>query len=580
MLAMRMAVIALFVLATNYGFLQRVALLADQGRWITMIGFFGVWLLSLVALLIAVFQPSPVARCSWVLLIAFTTASGFAYRHATGSEFSLFDGLSLWSASGEFSRAATFYMSSVYVFAIIFVCSFVAIFIPTVAFGKPLQRSLWRLVWLPAVPIAAIAIIIIAKEGGGTERLPVQFAPLSASLIVASKAAINATPQRAPINITFRGPFAAAAPSTRSLPPQASVEKPAMVRHVVMLIDESIRGDYIDWTAGNPFTPEIARLKDRLVNFGPASSGGNCSHYSNAILRFGASRSSVGRELLSNPTIWQYAKKAGFRTVFIDAQAGFFRGDARLQNFMTLQETQDIDDYHGLDPTIPPHELDDRLLDIVLDSIKSEKPVFIYANKNGAHFPYDHNYPRSARIFRPVMSDGKTDNDEGRINSFRNAVSWTVDRFFKRLLDATDLKETAIIYTSDHGQTFDPRRSTHCTVEDPDPRQSLVPLVVATGNDVLREQFAVAAEASRGRASHFSIVPTALALMGYDANLVAQKFGESLFEKNSHPAAFTSGDIFGVVSKTPRWHAIDLTADYLEKQDESKILTRSAAANQ
>src|SRR5581483_4488613 len=142
--------------------------------------------------------------------------------------------------------------------------------------------------------------------------------------------------------------FAAAAPRAQSRPPQA-VPQPTGIRRIVMLVDESVRADYIDWTPGNPFTPNLARLKSRLVDFGPAASGGNCSHYSNALLRFAAARHGVGPTLLTNPTIWQYAKKAGFRTAFIDAQAAFNRNPGKLQNFMTTEETRAIDGFHAID---------------------------------------------------------------------------------------------------------------------------------------------------------------------------------------------------------------------------------------
>ncbi|HEX5507962.1 MAG TPA: hypothetical protein VFX37_05615, partial [Pseudolabrys sp.] len=71
-------------------------------------------------------------------------------------------------------------------------------------------------------------------------------------------------------------------------------------------------------------------------------------------------------------------------------------------------------------------------------------------------------------------------------------------------------------------------------------------------------------EASRGHASHFSIVPTVLQLMGYSREDVDKMYGESLLEKNTRPAGFTTGDIFGLFSSKVRWHPLDLSKDYLE----------------
>ena len=53
--------------------------------------------------------------------------------------------------------------------------------------------------------------------------------------------------------------------------------------------------------------------------------------HANAILRFAASQDGIGRSMPSNPTLWQYARKAGFRTVFIDGQASFNRNPGKLK---------------------------------------------------------------------------------------------------------------------------------------------------------------------------------------------------------------------------------------------------------
>ena len=158
------------------------------------------------------------------------------------------------------------------------------------------------------------AAVIYAKDGGGHYGMSMQFAPLSVAALSGARLATKATPTRE--RVTWR----------------ADGRK---IRHVVLLVDESVRGDYIDWRPGNPYTPDIASLRDRIINFGHAASGGNCSSYSNALLRFGATRPDLMHSFASNATILDYAKTAGFRTVFIDAHAAFLLGPAKLQNFMT-----------------------------------------------------------------------------------------------------------------------------------------------------------------------------------------------------------------------------------------------------
>ena len=556
--ALKIAAIAAFVLWTNTGFMDRVVLLIGQNRWVTLIGFVGVWGLSMVALLVAAFQSHRWLRFGWALVIAITTAVGFAYHRASGSDFGVMDALSLWNAKHEASRAAEFYMKDIYWLAAALVIGFLIIALPPAPRMAPARRWMTRAAWLPAVPVAVIVAIIFVKEGGGSEALPTQFEPLSVGIVLGTKVAANPLPKRRGVELAWNGPFK----------PQAETDgagAPATpIRRIVLMVDESIRGDYIDWTPGNPYTPELATLKDKIVDFGPAVSGGNCSHYSNAILRFDAKENHVGRAMLSQPTLWQFAKKAGFRTVYIDGQAGFNRNPGKLQNFMTAAEAHDIDGFYALGEDISTPRLDDKVLGIVMDEIKADKPVLIFANKNGAHFPYDEGYPESARLFQPTMSQSAEDTSASRIRSFRNVVRWSVDRIMAKLIRDADLKDTVIIYTSDHGQAFNPNHFTHCTVEKPDPREGLVPLFVATGNPALKARLEKAASESRGHGSHFAIAPTVLGLLGYDRQAVAKDYGASLMDKSARATKFTSGDIFGLFAEKPRWHPVDLSKSYLE----------------
>jgi lipid A ethanolaminephosphotransferase len=232
---------------------------------------------------------------------------------------------------------------------------------------------------------------------------------------------------------------------------------------------------------------------------------------------------------------------------------------------MTAEEVADIDRFYALDEGVAPPALDDKLLDIVERELKSDKPVFIYANKNGAHFPYDEGYPKDEAVFRPTMTDTGSDGTQARVDSFRNVVRWSTDRIFKRLFEETSLDDTVVIYTSDHGQNMQPGRLTHCTVEDPDPREGLVPLFVVTGNAALRARLVAAAAASKGHGSHFAIAPTVLELLGFDHAKVAGAYGPSLLEASARKTEFTSGDIFGLFSE-PRRHPPNLHTDYLEPE--------------
>ncbi len=530
------------VLVTNIGFVSRVSLLIGQERLVTLVIYVAIWGMALGAVLIAAMQPDRIVRLFWATVIATSTAAGQLYYFASGSELSVFDVISLWSARHETGRAMAEYTNHVMLAGLMFAATFAVI----MAFPSPshhlIRRGLRWLGWTPAVPVAVIAAIILMRDGGGSHGMPSQFTPVAVTSVALAKVASSAMPDR--LQVTSRPAGAPAA------------------RNIVMLVDESVRADYIDWRPGNPYTPRLAGLRELFVDFGASASGSNCSHYSNAILRLSGSRSDLVGSIKRNPSIWQYAKAAGYRTVFIDGQAGANKNPSRLQNFMTVVETNLIDRFvvvSGVD--IP--MLDYKLLDIVREELMGDEPVFIYANKNGAHFPYDTAFPASETVFKPSATKGQ--GKHARINAYRNSISWSVDRFFQQMATHVDLDDTLVFYTSDHGQTFRDGHLTHCTVHGPDPREALVPLFAVTGNRQLDGRLREAASKNVGKTTHFEIVPTVLDVMGFDPKLIAERHGASLFDTLDGETKFSTGDIFGLFRKDVNWTEIDLGKDYLEE---------------
>ena len=530
------------VLVTNIGFVSRVGLLIGQERLFTLVIYVAIWGMALGAMLIAAMQPDRLVRLFWATVIATSTAVGQLYYFASGSELSVFDVVSLWSARHETGRAMAEYTSHVLLAGLMFAATFAVI----VAFPSPshhlIRRGLRWLGWTPAVPVAVIAAIILMKDGGGSHGMPSQFTPVAVTSVALAKVASSSMPDRLQV---------ASGPAGKRA-----------VRNVVMLIDESVRADYIDWRPGNPYTPRLAGLRELFVDFGASASGSNCSHYSNVILRLSGSRSDLVGSIKRNPSIWQYAKAAGYRTVYIDGQAGANKNPSRLQNFMTVVETNLIDRLvlvSGVDTPM----LDYKLLDIVREELMGDEPVFIYANKNGAHFPYDTSFPASETVFKPSAANGQ--GKHARINAYRNSISWTVDRFFQQMVAHVSLDDTLLFYTSDHGQTFRDGRLTHCSVQGADPREALVPLLALTGDRQLDRRLRNAASRNSGKASHFEIVPTVLDVMGFDPNLIVELHGASLFGALDGETRFSTGDIFGLFRKDVNWTPIDLGKDYLEE---------------
>jgi glucan phosphoethanolaminetransferase (alkaline phosphatase superfamily) len=557
----KLAMIAAFVEVTNFGFWDRVRNLLVNGRLDTLIPFLAVWALAMAALLSASFQPRFGLRLLWALPIALSSTAAWVFFQASHTELGFFDIVSLWESRHDSNLALDFYGRLIWPAVGIMVFGVAAVAVPPAVRGSRLSGWMGQIAWLPVLPVAMIAAIVYARSGGGSVGMPNQFTSLALSAVAAERIVTQDKPMRHAV---------------------AWAPAPAGARqNILMMIDESVRGDYVDLTPGNPHTPNFAALADKFVDFGPAVSGGNCSNYSNAILRFGASRRDLTHSINNSPTIWQYAKRAGYRTVFVNgqttAEAGVLTSSGgKMTNFMTLKEQSDIDKIYlieegGMD------QADFALLDIVRSELAAGKPVFIYANKNGAHFPYDRSYPRSETVYWPTMASSGEDSVATRIASYRNAVRWSVDVFMKKLFETTDLSSTTMIYTSDHGQLLRTVSLTHCIVDNPDPRVSVVPLMAYTADPVLKARFAAGAASNHGKASHFLIIPTVLELMGYRSSDIASAYDESLFAAAPRPAQFTSGDIFGLFYKGMHWNSVDLSQDYLEPEAR-KILPHDPAA--
>jgi glucan phosphoethanolaminetransferase (alkaline phosphatase superfamily) len=543
MIALKIIALLVFVALTNPGAWDEVLLLWGRKQFATLIPFLIIWAFTLVALVVVSLHPKFLWRAFWAVLIAASTASGMAYFWISHTQISVFDIFAGWNAAHEAGRAASFYAQETNAALALFFAS-IAVFIwPTGTHAAQL-KGIWKKIgFLPAVPIAMMAGMIFLKNGQFYGTLPNQFAPISMAGLLAGKVAFHQVPERKHV----------------AWPVDANAKK----QNLVLLVDESIRADYIDLTPGNRFTPEFAKLADKFVNFGPASSAGNCSNYSNALLRFGASREDISGSVNTNPTLFEYAKTAGYRTVFIDAQARALTLGSDMQNFMTLEERGYIDKFYLMrDEEVV--NADEALGKIIAEELKAGKPVFIYANKNGAHFPYDQSYPATSAIFHPTMTEAGVDSQIARIAAYRNGIAWSVDRFMKNLFAETNFDHTTLIYTSDHGQELDPGHLTHCLAEKPDPKMNIVPLMVHTSDPLLLQQFQHGAAILQNQANHFQIAPTLYALMGYAPADIAKHYDESLLLGSKRSSQTTSGDVFAMFGGQVNWNDVDLTKNYLE----------------
>jgi lipid A ethanolaminephosphotransferase len=209
-----------------------------------------------------------------------------------------------------------------------------------------------------------------------------------------------------------------------------------------------------------------------------------------------------------------------------------------------------VDEHIALE--VPRYQRDLQAARLLLSTVKSGSPTFLYIDKIGAHFPYDANYPRDFnRYAHPdgsrLVYDRRTHDD--LVGTYKNAVSWNVDGFFRGFLPDADLRRTLIIYTSDHGENVWSDAITfwrHCNEDNPQRAEVLVPLLALSGDAQFAAALRASAARSFNRATHFDIFPTLLVAMGYEPGAVIARYGPTLLDvPPSQRHQFLTGDVIG-----------------------------------
>lgn len=314
--------------------------------------------------------------------------------------------------------------------------------------------------------------------------------------------------------------------------------------NIIWILDESVGGQYLSINGYNKeTTPYLERIKASYLNLGLAASGANCSAESNLILMSGIQLDELpDKEFksLKTPNIFQYAKKAGYKTHYLSGQSN----NLVLQNHMSTFDLKFIDNFYQ--PMIPdsnPEIPEEDLIEKTNLALKENSKNFIFMVKRGAHFHWEGRYPKDKTLFKPPLKSNDNlveENKEKAFNSYANIIKYTVDDFFEKFFKDTHIlndENTLIIYTSDHGQSIVEGSSfgTHCDSVDPNVSQGVVPLLLFTNPDNL-----LFSNIELSKHSHFEIFPTTLKLMGYE---VGQE--NTLLDKPKTDPTFFSGDIFG-----------------------------------
>lgn len=504
----------------------------SAGCYLFLFGVFSCWAFCMLAIVSILAMPSQRWRLAWAILIFVSSLiADLSYRitgvYINDGTLDLF-----WNArfsSGAFLTANWLELlkSGLRSIPLPMLIIFLKIKIPV-------RSALLQIP--PLLAFLGLFLFFQCTERYGLSGLPPQFAGLA---VLLGWATSNDPPvEKNVVDITL--------------------SKPTAVPHILLIVDESIRGDYLDINGANGVTPYLKSIQSKIINFGIASSGNNCTATSNAFLRMGFNPRNAlesSDDLRHHPTIWKFAEAAGYKTYFIDNQ----RNGGQLQNYMDAKEASLIDNFHQYQVSTPRLRRDLASIELIHKGLLESSSSFIYVDKAGAHFHYETAYPEDWHKFNPHLAAFEPAiNRDKMINSYKNAVAWSVDEFFKMLLPKLDLKNTLVIYTSDHGQNLldDGTSITHCHIANPRDLEALVPLFVITENPQLLAKFSDASHINFNRANHFQIFPTLLELMGFEPKAVEDLYYPSLFNRIEESPGFTSAEVIKQFGKSPKWRRL------------------------
>ncbi|MDH6232830.1 hypothetical protein M2281_003429 [Mesorhizobium soli] len=237
LLAVKLALLLFVLIVTNQGFGARLQLIIEEQRVVTTVVFSAIWLCALAAVFAAAFHPSFPVRLAWAIPLSVAGTAAFGYYQVQGAEFFIFDVLNFWTSRHEAGRALEFYSNAIAPSIAVFCVSIAAIVMPSGISYRPNQRVRLASGFLPLLPIVLIALVVLYREGKGSYAMPKQFSPLSLATLAAYKLEAGSFESRNDVHLKPGKP---------------------LVRALVMMVDESVRSDFISLEPGNPHTPEWA----------------------------------------------------------------------------------------------------------------------------------------------------------------------------------------------------------------------------------------------------------------------------------------------------------------------------------
>ncbi len=236
------------------------------------------------------------------------------------------------------------------------------------------------------------------------------------------------------------------------------VRKPSRPRNVVLILQESQRGDVVchehdrRCDRATPWTNAV--IPDRFPLLQMRSNASTTAISISNI--WSGVNPTESRELLhSVPLLWDYADAAGYDTAYWTSQNLMF-GNAR-------QYIQDLPISHGCVGTTVDSAADldaganDELVTarVKEDWPKLKEPFFAVVHYSNVHYPYV--YDEDLAPFTPSSFEKTPDKNSDYFNYYKNVVyrsDLTVAELVRSIRESPSGPRTVIAYTADHGESF------------------------------------------------------------------------------------------------------------------------------
>jgi glucan phosphoethanolaminetransferase (alkaline phosphatase superfamily) len=224
------------------------------------------------------------------------------------------------------------------------------------------------------------------------------------------------------------------------------------IKNVILVIDESVTTEAFEelW--------KTADWKGTDTWLYRAYSSANCSAASNFFIRYGVMDPKLAQNHKAGLSIIEKAKRSGYKVIYYDMQNvlgdGAGKRTSSRGNYFQPLEIAAIDELVAR-PQGEPYPDSWLANEIEKHYRKEQEKSFILVNKAGAHFPYENRTLQKDRL-----------PGEG---SYQAAIRINTMSFLGKLAEFTRRNgDTALFYTSDHGQNFR-SRITHCSAHSSAP---------------------------------------------------------------------------------------------------------------